>query len=282
MSRRSWLPLAVVLLVMACSALGWAGDEVRDGAKFNRPASGITLYKTRTLTGVVDSAVTTYPAQVLPLPITVGGVVRSDTSSKALTLTTSGALQTTQMNRPNDDNTIVNLYMGSLTPIGGSATTTFYDMSTFAAATLHLSWTDSTTAGGAGLDSTAFEIIPFGKMSMTNDGWNFYLDIAPTDTSAALSSWFVTSPRNPWWVSTVKRYAAYVPILRLPNQGGIGGTGAGLNNLYTYSVSIPVATLQGMWFKENIIGFTVINRATAAGGLSILHNLSLDLVLKAN
>ena len=85
MSRRSWLPLAVVLLVMACSTVGWAGDEVRDGAKFNRPASGITLYKTRTLTGVVDSAVTTYPAQVLPLPITVGGVVRSDTSSKALT-----------------------------------------------------------------------------------------------------------------------------------------------------------------------------------------------------
>ena len=112
MSRRSWLPLAVVLLVMACSAVGWAGDEVRDGAKFNNPATGRVIFvkrwvdSTDTSTGVVagriDSAVIVFPAKVLPLPLTIGGVVRADTSSKTLTLTSAGSLINDDASRDRD------------------------------------------------------------------------------------------------------------------------------------------------------------------------------------
>lgn len=92
MIRRNWLPLAVLMLVMACPAVIWAADEVRDGAKFNNAASGYTGYVRGVVSGRVDSAVTVLPAVVLPMPMTVGGIVRADTSSKAFTFDASGNL----------------------------------------------------------------------------------------------------------------------------------------------------------------------------------------------
>jgi hypothetical protein len=264
MSRRSWLPLAVVLLVMCCASVAHADDIMQVGGRYRNARNG----------DFVNS---------------------------------SGHAQAVQMNRPNDDNTIVNLlgakslWVDSLAaPSGGtlvsSVMTSFVDVSIFNRGFLHLTWTDS-LGTGASTDSLAFEVFVVGKMSLTTDGFDYYTDTDPSGavTDTLLDGYFVTSPRNPWaqinpsGTQALKR-SSIVYYTKRPDPA----SALTLTGIQTYSVMIPLVNKQGVSLLENMMGFLIHNRqknkiifgSAGANGVvctyNTLHNLTVDIVLKAN
>ena len=107
MNRRSWpLLVAVALAVFASVDIARAETQVADGQKLNPPASGVVHWTRRsvdstgTSAGRVDSAVIVYPARIPGTPSLVGGIYRADTSSRVLTMTSSGATVTADETAP--------------------------------------------------------------------------------------------------------------------------------------------------------------------------------------
>ena len=109
MSRRSWwLLLAAVVCMVASFHSVRAADEVRSGTKFNPAASATrkwvrrTVDSTGTVAGALDSAVLVNPSQNMPVPVTIGGVYLSDTSSRALAMDASGNAKVVDADRDRD------------------------------------------------------------------------------------------------------------------------------------------------------------------------------------
>ena len=97
---------AAACLLVAGVALA---AQVPDGEKFNVPTSGQWRYVARTVdstgtkAGRRDSFVYVTPVQYPSIPLTVGGVRRSDTTSFALGMTYEGYLQTSEANKDRDN-----------------------------------------------------------------------------------------------------------------------------------------------------------------------------------
>ena len=109
MSRRSWwLLLAAVVCMVASFHSVRAADEVRSGTKFNPAASPIRKFvrrsvdSTGTVAGALDSAVLIQPTQRMPVPVTMGGVYLSDTSSRVFATDNSGNAKVVDASRDRD------------------------------------------------------------------------------------------------------------------------------------------------------------------------------------
>ena len=79
--------LLAVAALLTLAVVGLAADSARDGTKFNKPGSG---------TGNQSAA-------TLPVPQLVGGILRSDTSSKAISLDASGNAYTLEASKDRDN-----------------------------------------------------------------------------------------------------------------------------------------------------------------------------------
>lgn len=101
--------LLLAALAVLCGAQAWAdADQVRDGADFNTPNCARhyirrTVDSTGTKAGRLDSAVVICAPQVMPTPMTVGGVYRPDTTSRALSLDSDGNLKAVDPFRDRDN-----------------------------------------------------------------------------------------------------------------------------------------------------------------------------------
>lgn len=102
------ITLAAALVLLVSSA--WAQDVVRDGQPINPRTTGPSptrlvarsVASATSPAGAIDSVVTVAIPGRLPQLQVVGGVVRSDTSGKALSLTSSGALINDDASRDRD------------------------------------------------------------------------------------------------------------------------------------------------------------------------------------
>lgn len=119
--------LLLAALAVLCGAQAWAdADQVRDGADFNTPNCARhyirrTVDSTGTKAGRIDSAVVICAPQVMPTPMTVGGVYRPDTTSRALSLDANGNIYNQDASRDRDNNLTFANIVALGTPAGTSA-----------------------------------------------------------------------------------------------------------------------------------------------------------------
>lgn len=124
--------LLLAALAVLCSVQAFAAaDQVRDGDSFNTPNCQRkyvrrTVDSTGTVAGRMDSAVVICAPNVMPTPLAVGGVYDTDTTSRVLRMTSTGALKTDDAARDRDlDFGVTNLVSSVAIDSGGTGGANF-------------------------------------------------------------------------------------------------------------------------------------------------------------
>jgi hypothetical protein len=251
MSRRSWLPLVAVLLVMACASVARAAStdivQVADGTYWNIASHEKCDASGNQLVHVTNRAVDDNAVQYLTTGVTIGPGAQFQTNFKPVIGFTNGMLQVAWTDSlttaAEQDSFAVEVYLQDHLSDSNDGTFFFID-------------TDPTTPALDGYFITS-----------PNNPWA---------TATALV------PRPPMMFYTKLTGAAKIAV------GSPGGTTA-INGFY--NVSIPLTNKVGAPLLGNYLGVLIVNRsgnysaASDNGTVSyknIAHNVSVAVVKKAN
>lgn len=143
--------LAVLCVVEAFAA----ADQVRDGESFNTPNCQRkfvrrTVDSTGTVAGRMDSAVVICAPNVMPTPMTVGGVYDGDTTSRALRMNAGGKVYVVDGDRDRDYGQVLSTGITALSlATGATGISSLVDLRTYKHAVLKLSWDAADSANVA-------------------------------------------------------------------------------------------------------------------------------------
>lgn len=213
----------------------------------------------------------------------IAGISSVDSLNHIARTTSSGYLQTYQMNRMSDDNTIIPVVTGlSLWPAstGGVTHPVVYqtgviDLTLYDKYEVHVDWAD-TAKTSATIDSTCLEIYAIGKFSTTSDGYDYIIPSQATINNGVttMGGWVVGSPSQAYYASTISNASVHLPTKIVSGNSATART--------FYSVSFPLATNGGSPISENYLSFYVVNRGISDTNANLIHSLNIYLVGKAN